>query len=121
MPDDPAWRRAFSKIGQRLAGKLGRDKPAPVKSSQLPEPPHEAENAAFGGIMAGGSLNGDPRNTSRITRLLRDTPASGRSGLETLPDEVKDKIFGRALTGSPIQDAKTLKSIDRPAKLSVIL
>lgn len=116
MPDDSPWRRLLRRGGQRLAHILGHDKPALVKSSQLPETPHEAENAVFGGMMAAGSLNGDPRNTSRITRLGRDTPASGRSRLETLPDEVKDQIFGRALTGNPIQDAKTLKSIGQTSK-----
>lgn len=64
MPDASPWRRLLSRGGQRVARILGRDKPAPVKSSQLPETPHEAENAVFGGMMAAGSLNRDPRNTS---------------------------------------------------------
>ncbi|MBY5775300.1 hypothetical protein HFN63_35800 [Rhizobium leguminosarum] len=53
----------------------------------------------------------------RLAQLLgRDTPAPGRSRLEKMPDEVKDQIFGRALTGNPIQDAKTLKSIGQTSK-----
>ncbi|WP_156585630.1 hypothetical protein [Ensifer sp. Root31] len=82
----------------------------------MPETHHEAENAVFEGMVPISSVDGDTLSTSRLNRLGRDGPPSGRSRLETLPNEVKDQIFGEALTGNPVHDAKTLKSIGQTSK-----
>lgn len=109
MPDDPAWRRAFSKVRQRLAGMVPRDKPAPIGSSRLETLPNELKHE----IIAAG-LTGDPNEDSRY--LSKVKRLNSHFSNFVAPEETTKGTKGKLPHFSPV--AKYNRVLNEPGQLA---